>query len=117
MNNNTDPIISSLRVMNRKAVKEHALRCSAANRAGKFTRVGEDFINEVQADIEARIRQLANENMPSTCAIVPVDEAVNFVSGDSLAKLRQAFDGWVARLIQNKVQRHPSVGCTLQNTR
>ena len=42
---NTTPLF------NRSAVKAHALRLSQEHRAGKFTRVGEDFLLRVHAKL------------------------------------------------------------------
>jgi len=114
-----EPIVlleSGPRIMNRSAVKAHALKCSAERRAGKFTRVGTAFFDEVEADVEAMVRELRNKCPMSSERVAP-DEGVVFVTGDLLEKVRAEFDAAIARIIQNKVMRQPSVGCTLQNTR
>lgn len=104
----------SERIVNRTAVHEHALRCSKAIRAGKFTRVGEAFLDEVDAEVERMVREIRNK--------YPVDELVPdpstspYVTGLLMEKLRDEFNAAVARIVQRKVRAHPSCGCTLQNT-
>lgn len=99
-------------IINRCAVKAFALGCSAQRRAGKFTRVGQSFIDEVEADLEAAIRQISG---------APLDDALptdlTFTTGEAGRKLRERFEALAAKIIQSKVQRQPSVGQTLQNTR
>ena len=50
-------------LLNRKAVKEMALEC-AKHRARKFTRVGKDFLDSVEAVVRSTIR-FKVENHPS----------------------------------------------------
>jgi hypothetical protein len=47
---NTTPLI------NKAAVKKLALKLSKENRAGKFTRVGSEFITRIHAKLEQSIR-------------------------------------------------------------
>lgn len=106
--------MSEIRIINRTAVHEHALRCSKALRAGKFTRVGEAFFDEVEADVERLVREVINK--------YPVDNFVepspttNFATGYLVDKTREVLDMVIAKMIQRKVRAHPSCGCTLQNT-
>lgn len=106
--------MSEIRIINRSAVHEHALRCSKAFRAGKFTRVGEAFIDEVEADVERLVREIVNK--------YPVDNLVeaspntSFATGYLMDKTREVLDLVIAKMIQRKVRAHPSMGCTLQNT-
>jgi hypothetical protein len=44
-------------LINRQAVKRMALELSKANRAGKFTRVGSEFLIRVNARLAAFIRE------------------------------------------------------------
>lgn len=108
--------ITTARRVNRAAVRAHALRCSENLRAGKFTRVGEDFMDEVEADVEALIREIRNR-WTTTFDVVQLRENERVVTGQLLDKLQVELDNAIARLVQNKVQRQPSVGCTLRATR
>ena len=53
--------LSSGRFLNETAIRDHALRCSARFKCNRFTRVGQDFLDEVQADVEAMVRELRNK--------------------------------------------------------
>lgn len=108
--------LATLRLLNESAIHNHALACSKAYRAGKFTRVGEDFQNEVRADVEAFIRELRNK-WPTLHPVLPLTENTSCVTGALLDKVGAALNDAIARLIQNKVQRQPSCGCTLRATR
>jgi hypothetical protein len=99
---------------NNTAHKKHALACSEACKRGKFTRVGADFVSEVEADVEAIVRKFRNE-VPLTQSAVPTDET--FVTGALAEKLKEALNEIVARVIQNKMCRQPSVGVTAGRTR
>lgn len=108
--------MNEIRIVNRAAVFAHALHCSAIHRHGKFTRVGQDFIDEVEADVEALIREIRNR-WTTTFDVVQLRENERIVTGQLLDKIQAELDLAIARLIQNKVQRQPSVGCTLRATR
>jgi hypothetical protein len=110
-------ISSDRRIINRSAVKTHALKVSKALRAGKFTRVGEAFLEEVEVDAESLIREIRVKFATGMRDPVLPDEGTNFVTGEMLEAIKRELDFALARLVQNKVQRHPSVGCTLRNSR
>jgi hypothetical protein len=42
--------------LNRSAVHEYALHVSATERAGKFTRVGADFLDRIEDKVRALVR-------------------------------------------------------------
>jgi hypothetical protein len=107
--------ISSGRYLNESAIRSHALRCSASFRANKFTRVGEDFLDEVKADVEAVLRELRNK-VPSHMH-EPLSQDECFATGLLQERLTNVFNDLVGRIIQNKVQRQPSCGKTLSRTR
>lgn len=107
--------ISSARYLNDSAIREHALECSANFRARKFTRVGEDFMDEVKADVEAVLRELRNKASPQMH--LPLITARIFVTGLFQERAGEIFNDLVGRIIQNKVQRQPSCGKTLGRTR
>lgn len=115
--NNEDNMLDKARLFNRAAAKEHALKCSKERRAGKFTRVGGDFFDEVEADLAALLRELRNKWRSDAYEPVPADEATVFVTGEYMEKVRAELDAAVARMIQSKVARQPSCGCTIGRTR
>lgn len=110
-------------------MKDFALRCSKEYRAGKFTRVGADFIEEVETDIECLLRELRNKGIntlhPALGQGQPqyaplgtvVADNVFMVKGAFLAKAETIFNQAICRIIQNKVQRQPTCGVTLGRTR
>lgn len=102
--------------INISAVKKHALKCSVSKRAGKFTRVGQDFLDELAGEVEAIVRELHYTRFN-----IPQEEAVSseekFVTGALADKLATALNRAIGRIIQQKVQRQPSVGQTLGRTR
>jgi len=106
-------------MLNESAIREHALECSAKYRAGKFTRVGEDFINEVKADVECLVRELRNKYPTLHPALHSdeVDVGYRFVTGLLIQKFQEELERAIGRLIQNKVQKQPTVGKTLGRTR
>lgn len=100
--------------MNISAIKKHALRCSATYRANKFTRVGQDFLDEIATDMETIVREFTYKGETLHPALPAEGE---FVTGELMEKLREALNGYIARLIQNKIQKQPSCGCTAGRTR
>lgn len=107
---------SSLRYLNESAIREHALRCSAKFRAGRFTRVGEDFLDEVKADVERLVRELRGR-FPTFHEALEPDANTSCVTGLLCDKLARELNRTVCRLIQNKVMKQPSCGKTLGRTR
>lgn len=107
--------LATLRVLNESAIREHALECSKKFRAGKFTRVGQDFLDEVHADVEALVRNVRNSSPTSLHDPLPTE--LTFTTGALVDKVQEALNGLVGRIIQNKVQRQPTVGVTLSRTR
>lgn len=104
-----------MRILNQSAIKEHALACSKLLRGGKFTRVGEDFYNEVEADVESFVRRLQLQN--ETKVHPPMVRSVSFATGALMERVEEDLNLMIGRIIQNKVQSQPSVGCTLGRTR
>lgn len=106
----------SLHYIKSSAVKSHAIRCAEQFRP-KFTRVGESFLADVQASVESAVRQAFE---PKWTAGHHPDlqpeqgEKYNFVTGEMLEKVRVSLNNSIARLIQRKVESHPSIGKTLQ---
>jgi hypothetical protein len=98
---------------NRAALKRHALRMSDKCRGGKFTRVSEEFFNAIEASIEAEIRSKRSDHR--TIGLHPAhlpNEEDDFLTGAGKKKLCEAFNQWIGRQIQNKVDQ-TRVGKTL----
>jgi hypothetical protein len=100
--------------LNIAAVKRHALACSEKHRAGKFTRVGADFLTECDADVEALVRELRNKYANQVHVSLETEEY--FLTPALVEKLTRELNAAIGRLIQNKVQRQPSVGQTMGRT-
>jgi hypothetical protein len=57
-------------ILNRSAVKSFALKISQVRKAGKFKRVSAEFVQSVEASVEAFIRDLSNrsdDDIPADC--------------------------------------------------
>jgi len=107
---------ASLRYLNETAIREHALDCSRKFRCNKFTRVGQDFIDEVNADVERIVRELRGR-FPTLHDAVEPTENTSCATGLFRDKLMREMNRLIARIIQNAVQRQPSCGKTLRRTR
>jgi hypothetical protein len=106
--------------LNESAIREFALRCSKAYRAGKFTRVGADFVDEVTTDVECLLRDIRGKYAQTVHPLLGQgvgDDEVFIVKGAFLKKLEAEVNHAICRVIQAKVQRQPTVGCTLGRTR
>lgn len=106
---------ATLRYLNESAIKQHALTCAARCRP-KFTRVGQDFIDEVKADVEAFIRDLRNAANREVAPHQMIEPNEDFLTGALIEKLKPILNKTVARIIQSKVQRQ-TTGKTLSATR
>lgn len=106
-----DTITKTQSVINRSAVKAYALKISAERRAGKFTRVGEDFLTRIEADVEASIRQVGLE---LSNPVKPADDR-EFITGSALDKVREKLNERTRAIVNSAVMRHPSLGCTLKD--
>jgi|SRR5579859_59520 len=107
--------LASGRYLNESAIREHALACSKKFRAGKFTRVGQDFITETLTDVECLIRNIRNNN-PVTLD-EPLETELRFTTGALMDRLEPELNRLIGRIIQNKIKRQPTVGCTARATR
>jgi hypothetical protein len=105
----------SLRVLNEAAIREHALKCSQVCRNGKFTRVSQEFVDEVRADVESIVRAIRAQSR--TTLHEPVDVGAHvFTTGNLMDRVQHEFNLMVGRVIQNKIQRQ-TTGCTAKATR
>jgi hypothetical protein len=108
---------ASLRFLNESAIRQHALECSKLFRAGKFTRIGEDFMDEVKADVACFVRDLrVLRNGTTLHEPLPIGN-LKFSTGALLEATQDALDQYIGRIVQNKIQRQPTVGCTARRTR
>lgn len=109
--------LASGRFLNETAIRDHALRCSARFKSNRFTRVGQDFIDEVRTDVEALIRELRNRQQTKMFEPLEPDENTCCLTGALRDKVAVELNRLICRLIQNKVQSQPSCGKTLSRTR
>lgn len=109
--------LSTGRFLNESAIRAHALRCSGAFKGGRFTRVGQDFLDEISADVEMLVRNVRNQHPTKLFGPLEPDENTSCVTGALSAKVSVELNRLVCRLIQNKVQNQPSCGKTLGRTR
>jgi hypothetical protein len=109
--------LSSGRYLNESAIRDHALRCSARFKCNRFTRVGQDFMDEVSADVEALVRNLRNQCPTTLHEALEPDENTGCVTGLLSAKVTAELNRLICRMIQNKVWKQPSCGKTLGRTR
>jgi hypothetical protein len=110
--------MSEIREINESAVKDYALECSKRFRAGKFTRVGTDFLDEIKADVEAFVRSLRSKyQTPIHPPLYTSIECPSFATGKLMEKIAQEVNETIARIVQAKVQAQPTRGVTLDRTR
>lgn len=98
-------------VINRSAVKAFALKVSRERRAGKFTRVSEEFLTQVEADVNATIRRI------NSCdsSVEPEQDKSVFITGEAACRMREMLNKEAQSLIARRVMRHPSLGVTLKD--
>ena len=97
---------------NRAAIRRHALKVSDEARAGKFTRVSDDFLNQREADAEAFFRSLRRDLPNAPLGQVEPDEDEEFLTGEGKKKLCESFRIWMARDIHGAVHK-TRIGKTL----
>lgn len=103
--------VASLFLINRSSVKKYALEVSKQRRAGKFTRVSADFLDDIEAAIDSAIRGIDSGSYGET--VVP-EPGTKFVTGKAAAKAAIKLDMLAMKIIGSKVMRHPSLGITLK---
>jgi hypothetical protein len=94
-------------IMNRSAVKKYALEVSVQRRAGKFTRVGADFFDAIEASLESAIRGL------SEAADAP-DTKDTFITGKAIKRAAEKLNKTAKGIIFRRVMTQPTMGCTLK---
>lgn len=95
----------------RSRVKKYALKVSKERRAGKFTRVSEEFLLAVETDLDSAIRQLVIADL-SELPSLPDDK--DLVTGEALRKAKLRLNTLAQLIIYRKVHRHPTLGITLK---
>lgn len=106
-------------------VRDYALVCSKANRAGKFKRVSEDFLTDIETAVDCLIRQIETKvgeplhplpKDPQKTAIFggtePV-ERLRLVTGFASERAHARLEAAIRKIIANKVQGTPTCGQTL----
>jgi len=113
--------MSEIPYINRAAVKKLALAYSRQHRAGKFTRVGESFFLRINSQvIQALVSELESESTPLYIKrsevkklakrMIAERELKKKLDGGGLRKINER----IKEIIAGEVQRHPSMGKTLQ---
>ena len=105
--------MKSQSLLNRAAVKRYALAYAHARRAGKFTRVSKDFIEHVEASVRGALFAFSEQYKPANPLPLEIG-AKAFVTRRSGELAIGALDSLVKNIISDKVQRHPTCGCTLK---
>lgn len=86
-------------LINRSAVKRHALKVSTEKRNGKFTRVSSDFLERINLAVETKLRSLISTR-PST---VSAEDGANFLTPDAKRKLVENLNAWIPAEIERQV--------------
>jgi len=99
-------------------VKRFAKLCSVTIRKSKFNRVSDDFLDGVSAEVEKLRREIAAKH--GTVVFPDILDSKNnacptpaFLSPQERKAILREIEFMIARTIQRKVERHPSVGKTL----
>jgi hypothetical protein len=107
--------------INRAAVKKLAIGYSRTNRAGKFTRVGQSFFDRINAQVVAALAaELERDEIPLYIKRSEVKKlAVRMIEERQLKRKIDAatlkkINARIAEIITAEVQRHPSIGKTLE---
>jgi len=97
-------------ILNRAAVKSFALAASEQNRAGKFKRCSPDFIQAIEAEVEALLRQIGGsepeQDVPGEYSFINCKRA--------FVKAEEQFNRAVRKIILRRVKSQPSNGQTLK---
>lgn len=98
------------------SVKEYALACSKAHRAGKFKRVSQEFLDDIEAEVDCLIRQIESkvrEPLHPDPLSPGLEKSLRVIPGYALDKAHERLEAAVRKIIRNKVQSTPSCGITL----
>lgn len=89
---------------NRAALKRHALKVSEETRNGKFTRVSSELLQNVEAMVDAKIREFRKEYLAFNGHGVDVTPGDQFLTGEGKAKLIEAFNVWIGNEIHRQTK-------------
>ena len=93
--------------------REFFLWCSKANRAGKFKRVSEESLDDVNALVDSIVRQVESKIPTPLHPLPPTPESYRLISAYAMEQVRDRLEAAVRKVIANKVQSTPSKGITL----
>jgi hypothetical protein len=93
--------------------REYLLLCSEKNRAGKFKRVSQESLDEINTLVDNVIRQVESKVPEPLHACPDAPEALRLITGYALEKVRDRLEAAARKIICNKVQRLPSIGITI----
>lgn len=94
-------------IINRAAVKRYALAVAKTSRAHVFTRVAKTFLEDVEARVESKIRQIG----VSTVIAIPCEDKL--VTPRAVEKFREVIQTFAKQAVCEKVRQQPSAGRTL----
>lgn len=89
----------------RAAIKRQAMKVSIEDRQGRFSRVSEDFIKQIEAIAETKIRELDGAKCTGRTCEVPLPDGVTFLTGDGKARLVAAFNKWLAVQVHREINK------------
>jgi hypothetical protein len=98
------------------SVKEYALACSKANRAGKFKRVSQEFLDDIEAEVDCILRQIESKVREPLHAPPPglgLADSLRCITGFAAEAAHKRLEAAIRKIILNKVQSTPSCGQTL----
>lgn len=107
--------------INESAVKRLALKCSKESRAAKFKRVGSSFYSRINAQVpHVLAAELEKEEVPFYIKKTEVKKLAQRMVEEK--GIKRKLDGAtfkkvndrIREIIAGEVQRHPSIGKTLQ---
>lgn len=88
---------------NRAAMKRHLKLCSHNTRNGKFTRVSDETLTDIEAYAEAAIRTLRRPDNPMIGLHEPIIPCGMFLTREGKESLIEAFNWYIARKMQRVV--------------
>jgi hypothetical protein len=104
--------MSDTRLTIASRVRDYALACSKANRAGKFTRVSQEFLDDIEAEVDNLIRQIETK-VREPLHPEPTGVIEYLPTSNAAQRAHFRLDQAIRKIIRNKVQSTPSCGITL----
>jgi len=100
----SDSIPESNGRFNRSAIKRHALKISEETRNGKFSRVSSECYNNVEAAIEAKLREFRREYLAFNGHGVDITPGDQFLTGEGKAELIRCFNIWISNELHRQTK-------------